>query len=115
MTIYRGAERYSGSLLYFNYFSQWLFQPIQDPGLLFISIIIFHRLYDSLDEWSARRKADLNTEQHKHRINTYTHQTSMPRVGIEPMIPASERTKTVNALDCEAILTGIYLIMCTWK
>jgi hypothetical protein len=30
----------------------------------------------------------LNTGQHKHRINTYTHQTSMPCVGFEPMISA---------------------------
>jgi hypothetical protein len=26
------------------------------PGLLFCSIIIFHRRQESLDEWSARRK-----------------------------------------------------------
>jgi hypothetical protein len=31
-----------------------------------------------------------NTGQHKHRINTYTHQTSMPWVGFEPTITASE-------------------------
>jgi hypothetical protein len=30
----------------------------------------FHRRQDSLDEWSARRKA---TGQHKHRLNAYTH------------------------------------------
>jgi hypothetical protein len=39
----------------------------------------------------------LNTGHHKHRINTYTHQTSMPCVGFEPTIPASERAKTVHA------------------
>jgi hypothetical protein len=33
----------------------------------------------------------------KHRINTYTYQTSMPCVGFEPMILASERAKTVHA------------------
>jgi hypothetical protein len=34
----------------------------------------------------------LNTGQHKHRINTYTHQTSMPCVGFEPTISAFERS-----------------------
>jgi hypothetical protein len=32
----------------------------------------------------------LNTGQHKHRINTFTYQISMPCVGFEPTIPASE-------------------------
>jgi hypothetical protein len=38
----------------------------------------------------------LNAGQHKHRINTYTNQTSMPCVGFEPTIPASEPAKTVH-------------------
>jgi hypothetical protein len=42
----------------------------------------------------------LNTGQYKHRINAYTHQTSMSWVGFEPTIPASERAKTVHALRC---------------
>jgi hypothetical protein len=48
----------------------------------------------------------LNTGQHKHRINAYTHQTSMPSVGFEPMIPASEQEKTVHASDPAATVTG---------
>jgi hypothetical protein len=48
----------------------------------------------------------LNTGQHKHRINTYTHQTSMPCVGFEPMITASELAKTFHALDCSATVIG---------
>jgi hypothetical protein len=44
--------------------------------------------------------------QHKHRINTYTHQTFMPCVGFEPTISASERVKTVHALDRSATVTG---------
>jgi hypothetical protein len=44
----------------------------------------------------------LNTGQHKHRINAYTHRTSMPWVGFKPTIPASEREKTVYALDLSA-------------
>jgi hypothetical protein len=31
----------------------------------------------------------------------------MPSVGFEPMIPASERAKTVHALDRAATVTGI--------
>jgi hypothetical protein len=49
----------------------------------------------------------LHTGQHKHRINAYTHQTSMPWLGFEPTIPASERTKTVHALDRAATATGL--------
>jgi hypothetical protein len=48
----------------------------------------------------------LNTEQHKHRINKYTHQTSMPCVGFEPKIPAFEGAKTDHALDRSAAVTG---------
>jgi hypothetical protein len=33
----------------------------------------------------------------------------MPCVGFESMIPASERVKTVHALDRSATVTGIYL------
>jgi hypothetical protein len=48
----------------------------------------------------------LNTGQHNHRINAYTHQTSMPSVRFEPTIPASEREKTVHASDCPTTVTG---------
>jgi hypothetical protein len=47
----------------------------------------------------------------KHRTtqtqkNPHTHQTSMPWVGFEPTIPASERAKTVHALDRSPTVTG---------
>jgi hypothetical protein len=47
----------------------------------------------------------------KHRTiqtqkNAHTYQTSMPWVGFEPTIPASERAKTVNALDHSDTVTG---------
>jgi hypothetical protein len=38
--------------------------------------------------------------------NAHTHQTSMPWMGSEPTIPASERAKTEHALDCSATVTG---------
>jgi hypothetical protein len=47
-----------------------------------------------------------NRGQHKHSICTYTYQTSMPCVELEPTIPASEQVKTVHALDRSAIVTG---------
>jgi hypothetical protein len=34
----------------------------------------------------------------------------MPWVGFEPKIPASERAKTVHALDSSAILTGAFKV-----
>jgi hypothetical protein len=48
---------------------------------------------------------------HKHRktharTHTNKHQTSMPWVGREPMIPASERAKTVHASDRSATVTS---------
>jgi hypothetical protein len=55
---------------------------------------------------SPSRGLYLNTGQHKHRINAYTHQTYMPWVDFEPMIPASEQAKTVHALDRAATVTG---------
>jgi hypothetical protein len=45
--------------------------------------------------------------------NAHTHQTSMTWVGFEPKIPASERAKTVHALDRSATVTGVYLIKST--
>jgi hypothetical protein len=32
-------------------------------------------------------------------------------VGLEPMIPASDRGKTVHALDLSATMTGLYKII----
>jgi hypothetical protein len=56
---------------------------------------------------SSSEGLHLTTGQHKHRINTYTYQTSKPCVGFEPTIPASERTKTVHVLDRSATVTGL--------
>jgi hypothetical protein len=48
----------------------------------------------------------LITGQHKHRINTYTYQTSVPCVGFELTVPASEPPKTVHTSDRSATVTG---------
>jgi hypothetical protein len=72
------------------------------PGLFFSFIIIFTdgRAPRTSDQLVARPLP-------KHRINTYTHQTSMPCMGFEPTTSASERAKTVPALDPVATVTGI--------
>jgi len=49
-----------------------------------------------LDEWSAHRRDIYLT-----KYNTHKRQTFMPRVGFEPMIPATQRPQT-HALDCAA-------------
>jgi hypothetical protein len=43
--------------------------------------------------------------------NTNT-DTSMPQVGLEPMIPVFERTKTFCALDCAAAAIGYFTAFC---
>jgi hypothetical protein len=42
--------------------------------------------------------------------HTHAHQTFMPWVRFEPTIPASERAKTVHALDRSATVTGCICI-----
>jgi hypothetical protein len=59
-----------------------------------------------LDEWSARRR-DLYLTIH----NTHNRQTSMPPVGFEPIIPASEWPQT-HALDCAATGIGHASLVC---
>jgi hypothetical protein len=77
------------------------------PGLSAFSFMIILQTLELLGRViSSSQGLYLNTGQHKHRINTYTHQTSMPCVGFEPTIPASERAKTVHVLDRSATVTG---------
>jgi hypothetical protein len=77
------------------------------PGLCFFSFMIILQTVGLLGRViSSSLGLYLNTGQHKHRISTYTHQTSMSCVGLEPTIPASERAKTVHALDRSATVTG---------
>jgi hypothetical protein len=79
------------------------------PGLLF-SFIIFFFFTQTVGLLgrviTPSQGLYLHTGQHKHRINAHT-QTSMRRVGFEPMIPASERAKTVRALDRSATVIGL--------
>jgi hypothetical protein len=60
------------------------------PGLCFCSFTIILQTVGLLGRViSSSQGLYLNAGQHKHRINTYTHQTSMPCVGFDPMVPAS--------------------------
>jgi hypothetical protein len=85
------------------WFFEWLFQPIQGPGLLFSSIIIFHRQQNS---WISDQPTARPLPKHTTIMNAHTHQTSKPWVGFEPTTLASEWAKTVYALDGAAIVTG---------
>jgi hypothetical protein len=76
------------------------------PGLWFFSFMIILQTVGLLG-----RALYLNTGQHKRRINTYTYQISVPCVGFEPTIPASERAKTVYAVDPSATVTGVWFMV----
>jgi hypothetical protein len=91
-------------LRFVSFFLQSLLQPILGPDLLFSSVITFHSRSRVISRSEGRY---LNTGQHKHRMNAYTHQTSFPRMGFEPTIPASERAKTVRVLDRATTVTGL--------
>jgi hypothetical protein len=78
----------SGDGLYKFFFFSLALQP---PWALASHFQSHDHFTDGRTSWTSY----LNTGQHKHRIKTYTYQTSMPSVGFEPTIPASERTKRV--------------------
>jgi hypothetical protein len=85
------------------------------PGVWFLRFMIILQTLGLLGRViSSSQGRYLNTGQHRHRINTYTHQTSMCSVGFETTIPASKRAKTVHALDRSATVTGakqVYIIL----
>jgi hypothetical protein len=109
----RGSERATGCLvnevldgmaqvLRSRIFFHWLYSPLGPWPLLFFQ---FHDHFtDGRTPWTSDQL--IARPLPKHRINTYTHQTSMPCVGFEPMISASELAKTVRALDRSAAMTG---------
>jgi hypothetical protein len=87
------------------------FTYLLNPFLLYITVssLVYHLIILQTvgplgRVISSSQGLYLNIGQHKHRINTY--QTSMPYVRFEPTILASERAKTVHALDRSATVTG---------
>jgi hypothetical protein len=82
-------------------------QPLGPWPLIFSFMIILQTVGPLERVISSLEGLYLNTGQHKHRINAHTYQISMPCVGFEPTTPASERAKTVHALDRSVTVTGL--------
>jgi hypothetical protein len=82
------------------------YSPLGPWPLLFSFMIILQTVGLLGRVISSSQGLYLNTGKHKHRKNTYTHQTSMLCVGFKPTIPAPERAKTVHSLGCSATVTG---------
>jgi hypothetical protein len=78
----------------------WLYSPLLDLG----------RLSDFLyfTPWTGHQPVARHTQNSTNRINA---QTSMPRVGFEPVIPVFEGAKTVNTLDRAATVIVCHKIM----
>jgi hypothetical protein len=64
----------SGTVFFFH----WLYSPLGPWSLLFRFIIILQRVGLLGRVISTSQGLYLNTGQHKHRTNIYTHQTYMP-------------------------------------
>jgi hypothetical protein len=90
--------------VYELFFFHWLYSPLGPWRMIFQFMIILQTVGLLERVISSSQGLYLNTEQHKYRINTYTYQTSMPCMGFEPTIPASERAKTIHWLSCETDL-----------
>jgi 3,4-dihydroxy-2-butanone 4-phosphate synthase len=63
-------------------------------------------ILSSSEQPIARSLPEYRTTQTQNK-HTHTYQISIPCVGSETTIPASERAKTVHALDRSATVTGI--------
>jgi hypothetical protein len=81
--------------------------------MAFFSFVIF--LHSGRTPWKGDQPVarPLPTHRTTQTQNKRTHtQTSMPRVGFEPTIPASEREKTVHDLDRSATVIGEFIQTC---
>jgi hypothetical protein len=85
-------------------FFQWLLQPLQDPGLVFSSVIIFYT--DDRTPWPSDRLVARSLPIHRKTQNKFTHRHPCLWVGFETTIPASERAKTIHTLDRAATVFG---------
>jgi hypothetical protein len=107
------AATNKGIVRWLRFFFHWLYSPLGPWPLLFSFMIILQTVGLLGRVISSSQGFYLNTGQQKHRINTYTHQTSMPVVGSDPTIPNSERAKRVHALDRAATMTESNIILLT--
>jgi hypothetical protein len=77
-----------------------------DAEYFFFTLIIFT---DGSTPWRSDQLVARPLPKHRttQTQNKHTYQTSMPCVGFGPTIPASDRAKTVHALDRSATVTGV--------
>jgi hypothetical protein len=81
-----------------SFIHQWLYSPLLSPCLFFSCV----------DNWIPVARSLLTRRTTKTQ-NKRT-QTSMPLVGFEPIMPAFERVKTVNALERAATVIGLQIL-----
>jgi hypothetical protein len=82
----------------------WLYSPLLGLGRFF-SFLIFYRV--GRTPWKGDQPVTRPLPAHRTaQTQNKSTQTSMPRVGLEPAIPVSERTKTVHAVDRAATVIG---------
>jgi hypothetical protein len=86
------------------FFFRWFCNPLLGPGHFFSVLILYTvgRTPWTGDQPVARLLPILRTTQTQNKRK----ETSMSLVGIEPTTPASERAKTVHALDCAVTVIG---------
>jgi hypothetical protein len=95
-------------------FSPWLYSPWRTLAASHIGGFLSYLdiWYDSLNEWSARRKASTYTGQHNTERRG---QTSVPWAGFEPTIPATNRPRptpqTSRPEVPSIILFRVYLLI----
>jgi hypothetical protein len=96
--------------IYYIFFSLWFYSPL-DLGYFFSFLILYTvgRTPWTGGDWPVARP--LPTHRTTQTQNKRT-QTSMAPVGSEPMTTASERAKTVHALDCAATVISNLLHTC---
>jgi hypothetical protein len=83
----------------------WPYSHLLDP-VLFFSFLIFYTVGRTPRTGDQPVSKSLSTHRTTQTQNKRT-QTSMPRVGFEPTIPAFERVKTVHSTDRAATAIGV--------
>jgi hypothetical protein len=83
----------------------WLYSPLLDLGRFFSFLILYTV---GRTPWTGDQPVakPLRTNRTTQTRNKRT-QTTVPRVGFEPTIPAFERAQTVHALDRAATVIGV--------
>jgi hypothetical protein len=81
----------------------WLYSPLLDLGSFFSFLIytVARTPWTGNQSISKRLPAHITTQTQTKRT-----QTSIPRVGFEPMIPVFERVKTVHFSDRATTVIG---------